>query len=287
MIINKKIYDELSQLETIPRNKKIWHQNMEGVRKSGIEYAMNNDELSEYVKCANSYEYFIDKYCKINLYDFQKKVLKNYEENRFNIWMKSRQCGSSHVNALFVLYNLLFKRDFIVLMVSNKNMSNVDIIDKVKKYYKELPFFLKQGVSVWNNLSLIFENGSKIITPKLSDIIELIEPFAVSVIPDLILINEFASLSDVETIYSNIIPLITADSKRKLIISSQPNGYNLFIKLVQGADNNTNMYKIVRTYWWEVPGRDEEWKNEQIKMIGLDSFTQEYELAFIVKNKKI
>ena len=277
MIINKKIYDELSQLETIPRNKKIWHQNMEGVRKSGIEYAMNNDELSEYVKCANSYEYFIDKYCKINLYDFQKKVLKNYEENRFNIWMKSRQCGSSHVNALFVLYNLLFKSDFIVLMVSNKNISNVDIIDKVKKYYKGLPFFLKQGVSVWNNLSLIFENGSKIMTSSNSK--TLSDDHVLK--SDLILINEFAKLPHAETMYSGIIPLIVADSEKKLILSSQPNGYNLFIKLVQGADNNTNMYKIVRTYWWEVPGRDDEWKNEQIKMIGLDSFTQEYELAFI------
>jgi hypothetical protein len=41
-----------------------------------------------------------------------------------------------------------------------------------------------------------------------------------------------------------------------------------------------NIYKTIKTYWWEVDGRDEEWKDNMIKTIGQESFNQEYDMKF-------
>ena len=46
------------------------------------------------------------------------------------------------------------------------------------------------------------------------------------------------------------------------------------------GDPDKNLFNTMRIYWWQVLGRDENWKNEQIKIIGTDSFNQEYGLSF-------
>ena len=51
----------------VSRSDKIWHQNLIGVRNSGIKYYMSPTELEEYIKCKFSIEYFAEEYCKIKL----------------------------------------------------------------------------------------------------------------------------------------------------------------------------------------------------------------------------
>jgi hypothetical protein len=40
----------------------------------------------------------------------------------------------------------------------------------------------------------------------------------------------------------------------------------------------------LRTYWWEVPNRDNIWKQNEINMLGsYKKFLEVYELAFLLK----
>ena len=85
------------------RTEKLWFNNLEGVRRKGIRFAMTPQEIEEYIKCKLSVYYFAEHYCKIKLEDgtvgqmklrdYQKDIIKLYTENRYSILMASRQIG--------------------------------------------------------------------------------------------------------------------------------------------------------------------------------------------------
>jgi hypothetical protein len=77
-----------------------------GFRKGNLNFQYSDEELEEIEKCANDINYFADKYCysmtdegikKITLHPFQRKVLKAYQDHRFNVFLASRQIGKCSV----------------------------------------------------------------------------------------------------------------------------------------------------------------------------------------------
>ncbi len=74
-----------------------------GLRNSGVKFKMSEWEKNEYIRCALDIHYFSQKYCYvkgddgqptiIELRDYQKEILDNFSNNRFNILMASRQVG--------------------------------------------------------------------------------------------------------------------------------------------------------------------------------------------------
>jgi hypothetical protein len=74
-------------------------------------------------------------------------------------------------------------------------------------------------------------------------------------------------------------PTISRSKTSKVLIASTPNGTdNLFYQLYDGAIKNQNDFSTMTIKWDAVPGRDEKWKQSQIKQIGsIEAFLQEYE----------
>ena len=82
----------------------------------------------EYVKCVQDSSYFINKFCviqhpqrgkiKFELYPFQEEVLKIYQEESYNIILKSRQLGISTLTAAYSLWLMLFQNDKNVLCIA-------------------------------------------------------------------------------------------------------------------------------------------------------------------------
>jgi len=67
----------------------------------------------------------------------------------------------------------------------------------------------------------------------------------------------------------------------RMIITSTPNGRNLFYRIYKNALNKVNQFKALRVDWWQIPGRDEEWKQKEIANLGSeDIFNQEYGNSF-------
>ena len=54
----------------------------------------------------------------------------------------------------------------------------------------------------------------------------------------------------------------------------------MYYNIWQGATQGTNTYKPFRVDWWDVPGRDEKWKNETVGNTSQLQFDQEFGNSF-------
>ena len=82
----------------------------------------------EFAKCASKPEYFMKRYARIQhptrgkilfeLYPFQEDVLHEFNSNRYNIVLKSRQLGISTLIAGYSLWMMLFNQDKNILVAT-------------------------------------------------------------------------------------------------------------------------------------------------------------------------
>ena len=158
--------------------------------------------------------------------------------------------------AIFMLHKILFDNDKNIMIVANKGDTAVEIVDKIKSIYTLLPFFLKPGIKTWNQKSLTFENGCRIKTSART------KTPAIGFTIDVLYLDEFAHIPSniIEPYYTAAFPTVSAVNNSKIIITSTPNGMNLFHKLLTDAerpdgDPQKNNYKPMRVYWYQVPGR--------------------------------
>jgi hypothetical protein len=191
--------------------------------------------------------------------------------------MRSRQTGTGKVSMLLFIHEILFNINRSIIVFNNKSAESVELSNIFKDIYKSLPFFLQVGVSIWNSNKIVFENGGKILFKTYTKEIFIDSNF------DIWFLNDFAKISNIENFYKSIYPIISVLKNCRLIISSPPNGMNLFYELIQGSESGENSFKLIKTYWWQVPNRDDEWKRNVIKMVGKYVFAQDYDLFFIIK----
>lgn len=175
--------------------------------------------------------------------------------------------------ALACLHYLLFNIDKNALVCSNKRKSAVEVIDKMKKIYAEIPYFLKPGIYKWNDAEVVMDNGCRIQAEATT-----INSGIGNTIHFLIL-DEFAHIAPniIDKFYNNIFPVVTAAKAKCAIISTQ-NGRNLFYRLYMGAKQGDNDYKSFEITWEDVPEwnpetkawekRDEKWHRRQIANYG-------------------
>lgn len=160
--------------------------------------------------------------------------------------------------AIVILHFVLFNDDKGCMIVANKGKTVQEIIRKIKDIYKLLPFFLKKGVTNWNEKQIAFENNSRIQTENRTK-----DP-SIGFTIDLLYLDEFAHIPEnyVRDYYGAIIPVVSSISNSRIIITSTPKGYNMFHELITAAelpddDPNKNPYKAMRVYWNQVAGRED------------------------------
>lgn len=270
MIFTTKLVDEatdkINDGIVVKRYQNPWLKSEVGLRRAGASFKMTPDEQQEYVRCALDVHYFTEKYCKVKtedgsinnilLRDYQKEMLDNFVNNRFSILMASRQVGKTISSSIFMLHTILFNNDKNIMIVANKGDTAVEIVDKIKSIYSLLPFFLKPGIKTWNQKSLTFENGCRIKTSART------KTPAIGFTIDVLYLDEFAHIPSniIEPYYTAAFPTVSAVQNSKIIITSTPNGMNLFHRLLIDAerpdgDPLKNNYKAMRVYWYQVPGR--------------------------------
>lgn len=158
--------------------------------------------------------------------------------------------------SIFLLHTILFNNDKNAMVVANKAETSVEIVDKIKSIYSLLPFFLKPGIKTWNQKSLTFDNGCRIKTSART------KTPAIGFTIDVLYLDEFAHIPSniIEPYYRAAFPTVSAIKNSKIIITSTPNGMNLFHKLLTNAerpagDPKKNNFIPKRVYWYQVPGR--------------------------------
>lgn len=257
------------------------------VKRPLEEFAYEPWHIQELEKCHDKIEYFI-KYVKIVNpdqgvidfvpYKYQRKLLKRFQKHRFNIGLLSRQSGKTTVVAVYALWYSIFHDNKIVGIVSNKEASAKMILSRLKHMYENLPFWLKPGVKEYQKKGITFDNGTQIIVSATSP-----DAFRGQTI-NLLVCDEFAFVPKNQAVdfWSANYPTVSASEESKIIIISTPNGmYNIFHKIYSQAERDENAFCTTKVSWQQVPGRDREWAQRELKNLGKTKFMQEYAVEFL------
>lgn len=177
--------------------------------------------------------------------------------------------------ASYLLHYATFNLSKSVAILANKASQAREILSRVQLSYEGLPFFLKQGVTVYNKGSMKFSNLSEIFCGSSSS--SSIRGKSIS----LLYIDEAAFLRGDMEFYESTYPTISSGKESRIIVTSTPNGARgLFYKLWSESVEGTNMFKPICVPWYKVPGRDEAWKSEQIRNTSAEQFNQEHACVF-------
>ena len=257
------------------------------LKKAHTTSRFTKKQIEEVVKCLDDPKYFIEQYLKIvtidkglvpfEMYDFQRKMVDTFHDNRFTICKLPRQSGKSTIIVSYLLHYVLFNDNVNVAILANKSSTARDLLGRLQLAYEHLPKWMQQGVLNWNKGSLELENGSRIVAASTSSSAVRGSTF------NIIFLDEFAYVPNniAEEFFSSVYPTISSGKSSKVMIVSTPHGMNMFYKMWVDAQNKNNNFVPVEVHWSEVPGRDEKWKEETIKNTSEAQFQTEFECEFL------
>lgn len=221
----------------------------------------------------------------IALHKCQKRALRKMRDNRFVIMLASRQCGKTTMMTIYALWNACFNDDQRILIVANKEGTAIEIFQRVRLAYEELPNWLKPGVKEYGKTSMTLSNGTRI------GISTTTGTAARGQSVNCLILDELAFIEThlVDPFWKSVYPIISSSKKSKIFIASTPNGTeNLFHKLYTGAESNSNGWTGERIDWWEIPGRDETWRDQTVKTLGsAETFDQEFGNVFLQTGESV
>lgn len=257
------------------------------LKAAGVQIGFTKDQLQEYIKCAEDPVYFINNYCKIvtldhglqpfTLYPCQVNKVKVIHENRKIILMEGRQQGKTTTSAAYILWYTIFQESKTVAILANKAPAAREVLYRYQLMYENLPMWMQQGVTTWNKGDIALENGSIVFTAATSasgirgKSVNLLYVDETAIIP-----NNIA-----EQFFTSVYPTISAGETTKILLSSTPLGYNHFWKFWNDAQNGRNGFVTLFIPYWEIPGRDEKWAEEQRKLLGDLKYNQEVLCNFL------
>lgn len=264
------------------------------LKKPNISWELTEFEEEEIKKCIKDIIYFAENYCKvknedskyklIKLRDYQKDALTKFSKNRFVINNWSRQMGKSVLTAIFFCWFICFRQNKNCLITSMNGSSAEEDFKKIIDMYRSLPMFIKPGyvgggeVTRFDNNVNIYVQATTAQTGRGLSI-------------DLLYVDEFAHIKNktCQEFWTSILPVISSINNSKIIITSTPNGRNLFYDLWTSAVAGENDFVPIKVEWWQDPRKDEEWRLKEIGKFGGDvaKFNQEYGLQFDIDAQMI
>jgi hypothetical protein len=267
------------------KNNEFGYLGNPSVKRDGVITDFNKEEVIEYQKCMQDPAYFARKYIKIisldeglipfDLYPYQEKMFNHFHENRFAIVLACRQSGKSISSVVYLLWYACFHPEKTIAILANKGAIAREMLARVTLALENLPFFLQPGCKALNKGSIEFSNNSRIIASATSG--SSIRGLSIN----LLFLDEFAFVENDAQFYTSTYPVISAGKDTQIIVTSTANGIgNIYHKLWEGATTNTNEFKPFRIDWWDVPGRDEKWKDITISNTSELQFEQEFGNTF-------
>lgn len=259
----------------------------QNLKRSNVSIEWSAEHVEEFIKCSKDPLYFIKNYIQIvnidqglvpfNLYDFQENIVDTVYNNRFVICKMPRQSGKTTTVAAMLLWYVLFNENYSVAILANKMAQSREILGRIQLAYEHLPKWLQQGVIEWNKGNIELENGSRILASATSSSAIRGGSF------NLIYLDEFAFVHNnmQEEFFASVYPTISSGTTSKVLVTSTPNGLNLFYKIWIDSEEGRNSYKRIDVHWSDVPGRDEKWKEETIRNTSEDQFRVEFECEFL------
>ena len=259
-----------------------FYEGKQFLRRGNIVFDYTDEELKEIAKCANDIVYFAETYAvvmtdngiqRVKLREYQKDLLRDFQHNRFNIVLASRQMGKTVTASIFNAWYLTFNYDKTTLLLANKSESTKEIIDKAKVVIENLPFFMKPGIIKYDVMNVRADNGCRLVGQSTT------AKSGIGFTIHNLYLDEFAHVHPtiVNSFYENVYPTLSASKISRINITSTPNGFNKFYEIYADAEKGLNEYKATRIDWWQHPDRDDAWYKRELGNLGSeDAFNRQY-----------
>ena len=251
------------------------------------QHDFSKEEIAEYVKCKDDPVYFIENYVKIitldkglqpfKLYPCQKEKVRCIMDNRRVVLMEGRQQGKTVTSAACILHYTIFEEDKTVAIMANKSSAAREVLNRYQIMYENLPIWMQQGVKTWNKGDVELENNSKVLTAATTA--AAIRGKSVN----WLYIDEAAIIPNniADEFFTSVYPTISAGETTKILLTSTPLGYNHFWKFWNESVKGVNGFENMFIPYYEIPGRDEKWLEEQKQLLGQVKFNQEVMCEFL------
>lgn len=265
-----------------------------------VEYTQ--EQLLDLIQCQTDPLYFIEKHIKVQhpvkgmlplkLYPYQHEMIKAIHGHRKSVMLAARQLGKTTIAAAYLLWFAMFNDDKTVLIAANKLKQALEIMQRIKFAYEEIPDHIRAGASKYNEGSITFDNGSRIVaqatTPTTGRGMSI----------SLLYCDEiaFAPANMVEAMFTSLSPTLATGGKA-IITSTPKTDTDLFFQIWSGANDNTdefgnpdpachngegkNGYFPFSAIWSDHPERDVAWATAEEATIGKAKFAQEHLCEFV------
>ena len=259
------------------------------------------------LECADNHIVFLDDYTEVFVKDLcvgdnivtsvgietvisieNTHILENMyditvDDDNHRFYSNNILSHNTTITTIFLVWYIIFNEDKSTACLANKLASAREILSRIQLAYSLLPKWLQQGVVEYNKGNIELENGSKLfVAATTSDSVRgksfsCIYLDEVAFVPEK-LWNKF---------FTSTYPTISSGKQTKLIMTSTPNGHNHFYDFwVRANKNPEDMYPLEINYW-DVPGRDEEWKRQQLAIMSEEQFNTEYGNSFDIQSNTL
>ena len=244
------------------------------------------EEKQELERCAKDFVYFTENYLKINhfnkgewelipfkLYDYQKRLVQAYENNRFTISKCFRQGGFTTLVCAYMLWRAMFKLDECFLFVARTDYEAISASNIVHNLIQNLPNWLRPSFGKYNAHRMCFKDtGCQMIFCQFEE--------SCGIALNWLIIDQAAFIDNIESHWKAIYPTLSYGGK--CIIQSTPNKKNWFYKMYQGAVRDENTFKIADAEWKENPEfNNVDWVKDTILVMGGKGWMEQFETKFL------
>ena len=252
----------------------------DGQIKSANDLTVKEQE-DEFIKCALNPIYFIESYLTVFdqtqgesgkivpfiLFDFQKGLILDYENNRFNVANKYRQAGISTCTCAYIAWYVMFKEDRSVAIVADKlETARDELMADVVDFIDSCPNWLKPKPEKKDTQKLKrYDNGTSLGAFSSKGLR--------GYTPTLLFWDETAWTEKNDKFWESAGP--TLQTGGRAIFVSTPSGLDpVFYKTYEAARRGKSNFNAVLLYWYNDPRYNKElvWlknkgKQNEIKLV--------------------
>ena len=258
---------------------------MERTKELTEKYAKTMSNVIEFAKehayTFNPHKGVIEN---VELFDYQKKMLKSFEKNKFTIVKQSRQVGIDTVVAIYIAYLLMKSNGKTILAV----YESADVATRFIEKVRDIIIRTKESYGIENRKIFIINNKKELRLRNESRLM------VTGGSPDggrgcgidLLFMNNFEFIPHSKEFWEAS-GMALSSSDGKAIFASVPRyKESHFYKLWTSAIKKTNYFKPINVTWKQNPNFDDAWYKNMCKTLNNDSDSIAMELDGKFAKKK-
>lgn len=236
-------------------------------------------QIEEVIKCAKNFFYWCHRYVKILHpkfgtipfvpYKYQRRVIHEYEDKRFNMVSKFRQGGITTIAVLWGLWKCEFQNDQQIYFLSKTDREALAAADIARRAMDNFPYWMfdKNQADITKHEKKFNDVGSKLCfyTPEA----------ARGKSATCIMIDEAAFIDNMDQHWKAMYPVVATGGHIQII--STVNGIgNWYEETYREAEAGNNFFNIINLDYWEHPTyANPEWAKEMKANLGEKGWQQE------------